>query len=241
MLYSGVSRLLLYTFSKVRRYVDGHECYQDRSYTGYARPGKLDLGACRIYGGSEQRISLEPAVYMEASEQRTSSNICETQDRQRMACSKMKWVLRLALLFAGICFFRLLCNTYSSRRRLASTLSQETEPLSEPSRKALIVASLQDDDTTWLAKHLTDWETFVYVVDNPTANLTVALNKGREANVYLTYLIDHYERLPHYMVFLHSLRYQWHNEDPLYGRSHLRITSWQHDLGNIAATSPISR
>lgn len=29
-------------------------------------------------------------------------------------------------------------------------------------------------------------------------------------------MIDNYESLPDHMVFLHSLRYQWHNEDPMY-------------------------
>ena len=31
------------------------------------------------------------------------------------------------------------------------------------------------------------------------------------------YIIDNYDTLPDVMVFIHSLRYQWHNDDPLYG------------------------
>ena len=34
------------------------------------------------------------------------------------------------------------------------------------------------------------------------------------------YIIDHYDNLPDIIVFIHSLRYQWHNDDPLYGKSH---------------------
>ncbi len=30
------------------------------------------------------------------------------------------------------------------------------------------------------------------------------------------YIIDHYHDLPDIMVFMHALRYQWHNEDPMY-------------------------
>jgi hypothetical protein len=30
-------------------------------------------------------------------------------------------------------------------------------------------------------------------------------------------MIDAYEDLPDVMVFIHSDRYQWHNDDPLYG------------------------
>lgn len=87
------------------------------------------------------------------------------------------------------------------------------------SRKALVVASLDGDDTSWLAEHFSDWERYIYVVDNHDANLTVPKNKGRESNAYLTFLIDHYHDLPDYMIFLHALRYQWHNEDPMYGKS----------------------
>ncbi|KAL9088541.1 MAG: hypothetical protein Q9159_003031 [Coniocarpon cinnabarinum] len=83
-------------------------------------------------------------------------------------------------------------------------------------RKALIVAAMKGDDTSWLDEHLSEWERYIYVVNDPKANLTVAKNKGRESNVYLTYLIDNYDNLPDYMLFLHALRYQWHNEDPMY-------------------------
>ena len=30
------------------------------------------------------------------------------------------------------------------------------------------------------------------------------------------YIIDNYDRLPDYMLFIHSQRYQWHNDDPYY-------------------------
>ncbi|KAI5304137.1 hypothetical protein KEM56_006809 [Ascosphaera pollenicola] len=75
---------------------------------------------------------------------------------------------------------------------------------------------MKKDDTTWYADYFLDWERKIYVVDDPDAELTVALNKGREGNVYLTYIIDNYDRLPQYMLFLHAERYQWHNDDPNY-------------------------
>jgi hypothetical protein len=31
------------------------------------------------------------------------------------------------------------------------------------------------------------------------------------------YIIDHYDKLPDVVVFMHSERYQWHNDDPIYG------------------------
>ena len=76
---------------------------------------------------------------------------------------------------------------------------------------------MKDDDTSWLEHHFSDWDLNVYKMNDPRAKLTVAKNKGRESMAYLTYIIDNYDNLPEYMVFLHSLRYQWHNEDPMYG------------------------
>jgi hypothetical protein len=50
----------------------------------------------------------------------------------------------------------------------------------------LVVGKLKREDTTWVAKFLPDWPSSIYVVDDPNAELTVAMNKGREAMVYLT-------------------------------------------------------
>ncbi|KAF2812534.1 uncharacterized protein BDZ99DRAFT_461206 [Mytilinidion resinicola] len=82
--------------------------------------------------------------------------------------------------------------------------------------KELVVASLRGDDTSWLDDFFPDWIKSVYVANDNTAPLTVPVNKGREAMAYLTYIIDRYEDLPDVVIFIHSLRYQWHNEDPMY-------------------------
>ncbi|KAJ5907235.1 uncharacterized protein N7473_004151 [Penicillium subrubescens] len=82
--------------------------------------------------------------------------------------------------------------------------------------KDMIVASMKSDDTSWLAEYFQDWSRSIYVVDDKNAPLTVARNKGRESMVYLTYIIDNYENLPDIMLFIHSTRYQWHNDDPYY-------------------------
>ena len=37
-----------------------------------------------------------------------------------------------------------------------------------------------------------------------------------------SYMIDRYDSLPDVSIFIHSLRYQWHNEDPMYGMCLLR-------------------
>ncbi|KAL4914459.1 hypothetical protein BDW62DRAFT_143934 [Aspergillus aurantiobrunneus] len=87
---------------------------------------------------------------------------------------------------------------------------------SAPIRKSMVVASMKNDDVSWLHKFFSDWHKNIYVVDDKTAQLTVAQNKGRESMVYLTYIIDNYENLPDSILFIHSQRYQWHNDDPYY-------------------------
>ena len=50
----------------------------------------------------------------------------------------------------------------------------------------LVVAALKDDDVSWIKRRLPTWQASVYRVNDPKAEFTVPLNKGREAMVYLT-------------------------------------------------------
>lgn len=53
-------------------------------------------------------------------------------------------------------------------------------------------------------------------MDDPDAEpplLTVPLNQGREAMAYLTYIIDHYDELPDYMIFTHGHERSWHQQE----------------------------
>lgn len=89
----------------------------------------------------------------------------------------------------------------------------------EPGEKELVFAAMRDSDMTW-AEELS-WPMNVYRADVPPgeADLTVPVNKGNEAMVYLTYLIDRYASLPEIVVFLHGKRYQWHNDNERYDSS----------------------
>jgi len=68
----------------------------------------------------------------------------------------------------------------------------------------LLIASLINDS----------WQHAVYVVDEPDADYTVQQNKGKESNVYLQYITDHYPNFPDYLVFLHAHRWSYHVEFP---------------------------
>jgi hypothetical protein len=43
----------------------------------------------------------------------------------------------------------------------------------------------------------------------------VPKNKGRESMAYLTYIIDHYNKLADIEIFLHSDQFAWYNNDLL--------------------------
>lgn len=73
-------------------------------------------------------------------------------------------------------------------------------PTTETSvRKAIVVASTGKEHTEWIRENFPDWEINIYVVDDQSANLTVFKNQGKEASVFLTYLINHYFHLPDIM------------------------------------------
>jgi hypothetical protein len=59
----------------------------------------------------------------------------------------------------------------------------------QPAEKELVVASLAGDDTSWLDEFFDGWRKNVYVVNDAAAPLTVAVNKGREAMPFLTYVL----------------------------------------------------
>ncbi len=80
----------------------------------------------------------------------------------------------------------------------------------------LVVASVKAEDTSWFHTHLPSWHKNIYVADDPGAPLTVPRNKGREAMVYLTYMISRYDDLPANVLFVHASRFAWHNDDPDY-------------------------
>ncbi|ODH45184.1 hypothetical protein ACO22_00297 [Paracoccidioides brasiliensis] len=80
--------------------------------------------------------------------------------------------------------------------------------------RALIIPRLKSEFVSWISE-LKDVEPFVYVVDDPSSSVHSPINKGHEVMVYLTYLIDNYDNLPDIMIFMHSHRKSWHNEELL--------------------------
>lgn len=80
----------------------------------------------------------------------------------------------------------------------------------------LVFAATKSSNMSWTDVALADWVKNIYRVDALSAPLSVPRNKGREAMVFLTFIIDRYWNLPQISIFLHDQRYQWHNDNPLY-------------------------
>ncbi|KAJ5688792.1 hypothetical protein N7462_003184 [Penicillium macrosclerotiorum] len=95
--------------------------------------------------------------------------------------------------------------------------SNATHPV-QTRKKEVVFAAMRNSNMSWVEENLPEWYSNIYRVDmSPSeTDLTVPLNKGNEAMVYLTYLIDRYWTLPDVVVFVHGARYQWHNDNPSY-------------------------
>ncbi|KAJ5980992.1 hypothetical protein N7481_008290 [Penicillium waksmanii] len=93
-----------------------------------------------------------------------------------------------------------------------------TQTAVPPREKELVFAAMLKTNMSWVTENLPEWHSNIYRVDaSPEqAELTVPANRGNEAMVFLTYIIDRYDSLPDVSIYLHSGRYQWHNDNPLY-------------------------
>ncbi|KAF7716554.1 Uncharacterized protein PECH_004354 [Penicillium ucsense] len=105
---------------------------------------------------------------------------------------------------------------YGSRRPYAPQpkfIPGSPKPPGSKYNRTLVVPRTKKEDTSWIHEELPDWDSAIYVVDDPKAPLHPPRNKGHEVMVYLSYIIDFYEELPDVAVFMHAHRKAWHNED----------------------------
>ncbi|KAL5405761.1 hypothetical protein PMIN06_008758 [Paraphaeosphaeria minitans] len=91
----------------------------------------------------------------------------------------------------------------------------EPKPMGTNYTWSIVMPKTKKEDLKWLQGEIPEAKLMVYEVDNPNAEHKVPKNKGREAMVYLTYMIDHYDDLPDTTVFMHAHRHAWHNNNLL--------------------------
>jgi Protein of unknown function (DUF3431) len=84
------------------------------------------------------------------------------------------------------------------------------KPLNEPYTRTLVIGRLRSEDVSW-TQDIPNLNRSIYTVDDENSVLKVPKNKGHEAMVYLTYIIDNYDNLPDTVLFFHPHRSTWHN------------------------------
>jgi hypothetical protein len=72
-----------------------------------------------------------------------------------------------------------------------------------------VVVARYKEDTSWTKR--VKYPCLVYDKENPENPYNVPVNKGHEASVYFKYIIDHYDKLPDYVVFVHGHEKDWHH------------------------------
>jgi hypothetical protein len=84
------------------------------------------------------------------------------------------------------------------------------KPFNEPYTRTLVIGRLKSEDVSW-TQEIQNVNRSIYTVDEENSALKVPKNKGHEAMVYLTYIIDNYDNLPDTVLFFHPHRSTWHN------------------------------
>jgi hypothetical protein len=145
---------------------------------------------------------------------------------------RQRLTLALILMFTFICVPRNFSRTF---RRIVladaghepfKKISTNDPQVTQNIPITVIVAAIENDNLTLLEQQsglsLGD-EQIVYIADNPNATYHVPVNKGNEAMVYLTFLIDRYDNLPDVMIFMHAGRTSWHNNVLLHWSSDMTL------------------
>lgn len=98
----------------------------------------------------------------------------------------------------------------------------ELDPGKTDYTRTIVMSSMSVDNVSWVDDELRDllapagpFNKAIYVADDRSAPLHPIKNKGHEAMIYLTYIIDHYDNLSDISIFMHADRWTWHNNEIL--------------------------
>ncbi|KAL9054550.1 MAG: hypothetical protein Q9162_004106 [Coniocarpon cinnabarinum] len=160
--------------------------------------------------GKGRRYTLPTHLPTKESDSANKSAL-DMRDRSR---ARMPWV-RVIIVFA-IAVILLVPGSQIYRSRW-TPYGMFGDDYDKNPTKHLVIASYTGQNVSWLDQVPSDWTPYRYFLDdpNPYNGLSVPRNQGREAMAYLTYIIDHYDNLPSYMVFVHGHYRSWHQVEPL--------------------------
>jgi hypothetical protein len=130
--------------------------------------------------------------------------------------ARVKGSAIIAAILLIICCWLPFMNTAEPWGKAQNTAPRDWRSSAKKPPVELVVASVKRENTSWVHHFFPDWTRSVYEVDNYSASLTLPANKGREAMVYLTYIVANYDTLADVTVFIHGSRFSWHNDDPDY-------------------------
>ncbi|KAJ5606030.1 hypothetical protein N7510_008811 [Penicillium lagena] len=110
-------------------------------------------------------------------------------------------------------------GTYDHRRQTVESLVTLTNAYASKTATSgvgVVLASIHTDSLDWLLDYCkeTGSTPFIYTGERPPEpGLLVAPTlRGRESPAYLSYIVDFYDRLPDYSLFVHAWPEQWHND-----------------------------
>ncbi|KAK7431620.1 hypothetical protein QQZ08_001838 [Neonectria magnoliae] len=82
----------------------------------------------------------------------------------------------------------------------------------------MVVARTLKQSVRWISREFPELQTTIYTVDDDNSALRIPKNKGNEAMVYISYIIDNYDMLPDIVIFAHAHPRAWHS-DKILGHS----------------------
>lgn len=72
----------------------------------------------------------------------------------------------------------------------------------------------------------------IYEKEKPNYKYNIEKNKGNEASVYLKYIIDHYDNLDEYTIFIHCHEFSWHHKGSIVDLIYQQINT-HHTFTNL--------
>lgn len=81
--------------------------------------------------------------------------------------------------------------------------------------RVVVIPRTRNEDTRWIKQELPDVDFSIYVADDALAPHHPPKNKGHEVMIYLSFIIENYDRLPDVVLFMHAHRWTHHNNELL--------------------------
>ena len=73
------------------------------------------------------------------------------------------------------------------------------------------VVSRYKKNTDWVYNLQRINKFYIYDKETPENEYNIPVNKGNEASVYLKYIVDNYDNLPDFTLFIHDDERSWHH------------------------------